>query len=234
MINYCKFVNSVNECYNEIYNIPIAKKIIDYSSYSLQYIYSTLINKKLEPMSSYWISSIILSKGHTIVNEMKILQHYEFINNPLDIVGEVTIIEKCFNETCDSLDTIVLNSQNYVEGLVKMKIGKSYVYRVFDNTSGFFSDFELPLISSSVKFLTIEYIHPIMNKTIFIELDNSVYFENNQILSAAFIKLYLEHQSELYHFDFDYILKVMDNNLKTFSLKFDKSVLLLADEYKIV
>jgi hypothetical protein len=76
---------------------------------------------------------------------MKILQCYEFIKDIND-----SIIEKTYNDTCDALDTIIINNQNHIEGLVKMKIGDNYVYRVFDNTSGFFSDFKFMIPSFHV------------------------------------------------------------------------------------
>jgi hypothetical protein len=89
-------------------------------------------------------------------------------------------------------------------------------------------------VPSKTRLLSIEYTHPIMNKGIPIVLDKSVYYVDNQILSPAFIKLYLEYQTELYHFDMDYVLKIIDNDVNSFELKFDKSVLLTEEGYKIV
>ena len=115
-----------------------------------------------------------------------------------------------------------------------MKAGDNYVFRIFDNNNGQFDEFKLPLVPSKAKFLSIEYTHPLMKMGIVFELDKSVYFVGNQILSPTFVKSYLEYQSELYHFDMDYVLKIMDGDINSFELGFDKYVVLTENGYNIV
>jgi hypothetical protein len=238
VIYYSKFVNSVSGKYKSLYeNNLVARSVIDYSVYGANYIYSLLIGKKIEPMSSYWISSLVLSKrdkNRFIGDEYTLLESYEFIKNPLDINEGRTNFETSYNEICDAVDSVVLNSQSYVEGLVKMKVGDDYVFRIFDNTNGQFDEFKLPLVPSKAKFLSIEYTHPLMKTGIVFELDKSVYFVGNQILSPTFVKSYLEYQSELYHFDMDYVLKIMDSDINSFELGFDRSVVLTEEGYSII
>ena len=90
------------------------------------------------------------------------------------------------------------------------------------------------MVPSKAKFLSIEYTHPLMKMGIVFELDKSVYFVGNQILSPTFVKSYLEYQSELYHFDMDYVLKIMDGDINSFELGFDRYVVLTEDGYSIV
>ena len=238
IVYYSKFVNVVSGKYKLLYeNNPLVKSIIDNTVYGLNFAYSHVIGKKIEPMSSYWISSLVLSrrdKNRYIGDEYTILESYEFIKNPLEINEGRTNFEISYNDICDAVDSIVLNSQSYIEGLVKMKIGDDYVFRIFDTNNGQFDDFKMPLIRSKAKFLSIEYTHPLMKMGIVFELDKSVYFVGNQILSPTFVKSYLEYQSELYHFDMDYVLKVMDSDINSFELGFDRSIVLTEDGYTIL
>jgi hypothetical protein len=237
-IYYTRFETNVKEQYKNLYdNNVIARKIIDYSKYYIDYVYSGLISKKIEPLTTNWISSSILSKrdkNRYVGEEFTLLENYEFIKNHDAVIDGTTHMEASFNEICDIVDSIILNNPNYIEGLVKMKIGEKYIYRMFDHNNGLFKDFKLPLIKSEARFLNIEYTHPVMNKTIVIELDNNVYFTNNQILSPSFVKQYLEHQSEFYHFDMDYKLKIIDSDINSLELGFDQSVLLNENGYKLV
>jgi hypothetical protein len=238
IVHYSRFVNIVKDKYKKIYNdYPLARSIVDYSSYWFSYTYSYVIRKKIEPLSSYWISTAVLSKrdkNRYVGEEYTLLESYEFMKTPYELMEKQMICESSYNETCDAVDSIVLNSSSYIEGMVKMKLGDNYIYRIFDNTNGFFKEFMMPMLSSKAKFLSIEYTHPIMKKNISIDLNKSIYFVDNQILSPTFVKLYLEYQPELYHFDMDYVLKIMDGDINTFEIGFDKSILLTADGYKII
>jgi len=238
LVYYSKFINFVNCNYKKLYNdYPVARSIVDYSFYWFNYSYSYVIRKKIEPLSSYWISTSILSKrdkNRYVGEEYTLLESYEFMKTPYQLIEKQMACESSYNETCDAADSIVLNSSSYIEGMVKMKLGDNYIYRIFDNTNGFFKEFMMPLLSSKAKFLSIEYTHPIMKKSISIDLNKSIYFVDNQILSPTFVKLYLEYQPELYHFDMDYVLKIMDSDINTFEIGFDKSILLTADGYKII
>jgi len=238
LLHYSRFINAVQFKYKKIYNDnPVARSIVDSSSYLFSYAYSFIIRKKIEPLSSYWISISILSKrdkNRYVGEEYKLLEAYEFMKMPYQLMENQMVCESSYNETCDTVDSIVLNSSSYIEGMVKMKLGDNYIYRIFDNTNGFFKEFMMPLLSSKAKFLSIEYTHPIMKNSISIDLDKSIYFVDNQILSPTFVKSYLEYQPELYHFDMDYVLKIMDGDINTFEIGFDNSILLTADGYKII
>jgi hypothetical protein len=228
------FSDKCKKLYN---NNSVVKNCFHQSSYYLKYIYSFLISKKIEPNSFYWISTSVLStrnKNRFLGEEYTLLESYEFIKNPLNLIKNSMKFEIIYNETCDAVDSIVLNNQNYIEGLVKMKIGYNYVIRIFDNKNGQFDEFKLPIIPSKTKFLSIEYTHPIMKKGIFIDLDRSVYLVGNQILSPAFVKNYLEYQSEIYHFDLDYVVKIIDSDVNNFEIGCDKSILLIEDGFKVI
>jgi hypothetical protein len=242
------FATYVSDKYNYVYkNSIVAKKTIDYLKYFISYTYSFLINKKIEPMRTNWISSYVLSKSNEtnkylddnkyFEQEFVLLESYEFIDNPYKHETSKLVCEINYNDIYNAVNYFINIREAYSEGLVKMKLGDNYVYRVIYNSNNKKKDineFVMPLVPSKTKFLSIEYTHPIMKNDIIIDLDKSIYFVNNQILSATFIKLYLEHQSELYHFDLDYVLKIMDDNLNIFELKSDKFIMLTENGYDIM
>jgi len=237
-ILYNKIVSKINTHYNHVYvNYPVAKSIIDRSSYFIKFVYAKIIQQRIEPIYADWISTSILSRRDPrrfVGEEYTLLESYEFMKNPFAKVDDEFLCEANYNELSDIVDSLVLNNRNYVEGLVKMKIHDKYVYRIFNNTRGHFTDFSLPIFSSNVKFLSIEYSHPMMKTTIPIELSRSVFNVDNVILSQTFIKSYLEYQSQYYHFDMDYVVKIMDNDVNTFEIKSNESILLLENTYQVI
>jgi len=202
--------------------------------YGYDFVYSKIINKRIEPMQSYWIATYVLSRrdrNRLVGDEYTLLESYDFVKDPIDNVSNVEI---SFNEICDAVDSLILNSNSYIEGMVKMKMGDNYIFRIFDKNDGDFTDFKDPPVPSKARFLNVEYTHPLMKRSIEFFLDKDVYFVNNQILSPTFVKLYLESQSETYHFDMDYVIKIMDDNIIWLDLKFDKSILLTEEGYLVV
>jgi len=255
---YSRTVTTISLNSMQLYeNNVVVRNVTDYSVYVCKYIYSVLIHKRLEPLSQNWICSSVLSKrdkNRYIGEEYTLLESYDFIKNPMMLLNSGrTICETNFNETCSAMEPVVSTSETYIEGLVKMRVDNKYMYRVFrrltdsdqfngDSNDNNLSEFvETPFseliwvpIRSSANFLSIEYTHPLMKEGIVIELDRSIYFVGNQILSPTFVKSYLEHQSELYHFDMDYVLKIMDDTICTMTLSSDKYILLKEDGYQIV
>jgi len=239
-------ITSINNNYKYVYNkYPIARFLFDHIHYFLKYSYSILVNKRIEPMRSDWVASYVLSKAiesptyldnnKFFDHEYMLLESYEFIDTPYKNKNDKLECEYNYNDICFAVNSFINIRQAYGEGLVKMKLGNNYVYRVFyNNKKKDFTEFLMPLVPSDAKFLSIEYTHPIMKNSIAFDLGKSSYFVHNQLLSPTFIKLYLEQQSELYHFDMDYVVKIMDDSLNMFELNSKKSILLTIGGYKVV
>jgi hypothetical protein len=87
---------------------------------------------------------------------------------------------------------------------------------------------------SSISFLSIEYIHPDMKEKVVIDLPKSAYLVNNTVLSALFIKRYLEYQYENHVFDLNYKINIMDSNINMLSLTYPEMILLKEDSYDII
>jgi hypothetical protein len=90
--------------------------------------------------------------------------------------------------------------------------------------------------SSGMRFLSIEYSYPGINKPIFIDVDKHAYFVDNEILSPAFIKRFFDHNIGIDKdvFRSEYVLKIMDNNLNNFEITNKQYIILdTANTYKI-
>jgi hypothetical protein len=57
---------------------------------------------------------------------------------------------------------------------------------------------------------------------------------NNEILSCSFVKRLLEYQAAYHHFDKNYTILLMDNNLRTVSLNFGEYIVLHKTYYTIM
>ena len=79
---------------------------------------------------------------------------------------------------------------------------------------------------SNIRFLSIEYVHPDMERRIPLEIDFSWYVVGNELFSITMVKHLLEHQIEYYEFDMRYTIFLMDNNINMYELKYDEYILL--------
>lgn len=82
-------------------------------------------------------------------------------------------------------------------------------------------------------FFNIEYSHPNMDENIEILLNNDYYFENNEVLSSAFVLRYLEYQDKPFVYDNNYKINILDNDVNTIILNSDQYILLNKDNYII-
>ena len=87
---------------------------------------------------------------------------------------------------------------------------------------------------SNVRFITVKYMHPKMYSPIYIDLPRNYYIEGNELLSATFVLRCLEYQSEYYVFDLDYIINVIDNDIKSFQLTANEYVYIGLDSYQVI
>ena len=169
---------------------------------------------KIEPPYPYW--SISCHEG----------KFKEYISNILDTQPN---IEQQFNERLNAfMNTDTRENAQY---LFIMKIGNLCISRIYMPS-------RIACTISSEKtrnqFLSIEYIHPLMDEKIVIDLNSSLYLIGNEILSADFIERYLEYQNIPFVFDYDYSIEIMDSKINTFTIKYGQYILLNKTNYEIL
>jgi hypothetical protein len=146
---YSRIVTTISLNSAQLYdNNVLVRNATDYSVYFCKYLYSAVIRKRLEPMSQNWICSSVLSKrdkDRSIGEEFTLLECYDFIKNPLMLLNSGrTICETNFNDACGVIETLVSNSEPFVEGLIKMRVDNKYIYRVFRPLTSSDSDHQDP------------------------------------------------------------------------------------------
>jgi hypothetical protein len=98
-----------------------------------------------------------------------------------------------------------------------------YIIRTVEN----FTDINAE--ESDVKFISIEYTHALQETPIDIKLNNRAYAIGNELFSPAFVLNALENQSEPYHFDMDYVVKLIDGQVKCTAIS-SKEYILIGSE----
>lgn len=221
-------------------NNLIVKDSVDTALYCCKYIVACLYYREIEPLQSNWIctSMLLLRDPHRYIGDkFSLIESYDFMNTAS--VENTSPHEFFIENYKDSYEcsASVMNGHKYIhEILLTMKFGDKYVHRICHagGENKIADDFSLPIVPLKYKFLSVEYTHPSTTKGIVLHLDKHMYYENNVVLSPAFVFRTLEHQNEPYFFDEDYILKIMDSNINTFILKSNQHLVLEKMEYKIV
>jgi len=230
---YVKTSENVKQRGRCIYNrYSIVKTVVDHSLYIAQYLLAAINNQKIEPMSSKWICNTFLmfrDPNKFVGESYYYIDTYEFLKSSTDLPDS-------YSEAAMSMDSIIRSSTIIQEGMVTMKNNNQYANTIyFKNKPTAINDqIELPTELSSISFLSIKYMHPIMKDDIFIDIEKGYYYANNEILSPLFIKRHLEHQATNYHFDMDYEIEIIDNDIQKFQLKSNQYILLGKSTYTVV
>lgn len=221
-------------------NSPFVKDAVDKSIYFQKYLTAQFYNAEIEPLRTNWICTSMLLKRDPyryVGDAYSFIESYEFMN--LSSINHETMepffIEN-YKESVDCGNSFVTNHKYIKEILVTMKVADKYIstMRFGDTPSSLTSEFRLPTQPLKYNFLSAEYKHPLMKKSVVLKLLPEIYYENNEILSMGFVKRALEHQMENYVFDDTYSLMILDSDVHSFVLKSNQYVVLEAYTYKIV
>jgi hypothetical protein len=61
-----------------------------------------------------------------------------------------------------------------------------------------------------------------------------MYIEGNHLLSSTFVLRLLKYQPEKFHFDMDYKLKIIDDDINMFELSSNQFIVLTDNTYRII
>ena len=220
-------------------NYPLIKSGVDNTTYGALFLKSKILDYRIEPLRTNWIStSILLSHNSTNIlnSDTHYAEIYEYIDtDEIDKENLDKIFADNFKNACESAKSIALSTDKILETMVTMKRGDQYINYVFNKKDSKNTvSLEFPISINRTKLLSIEYNHPDMKNTIFMDLNEKIYLNNNEILSPLFVRRWLEYQSTGFFFDLRYNLKIMDTNVNTFDLKSDKHLLILKNDYEVV
>jgi len=140
-----------------------------------------------------------------------------------DVHNAINVYHKHLDDNHDMIE-------NRYQSLCMMKYSNKYVIQVYPCI---LPETEMTFIQSSVR-LMVEYTHPKQSQQITLTIPKTMYIEGNHILSSMFVLRLLKYQSEKFHFDMDYKLKIIDDEINMFELSSHQFIVLTDNTYRII
>jgi hypothetical protein len=228
--------NIVKTYNNNVDKNSIMNLTLEYSLYFIEYVKSFIYDYRVEPFNNNWISISYVDQDEISKNTLSFIfeETYDELDSIHFFKNSIDIVEYCddFKDWYNTAKTILIKEKKVYDCLISMRVDDKYIYKVCDTESEAFET--LPCELSNVKFLSIGYTHPELKNQIVIEIDKNAYLVGNELLSCTFVKRALEYSSNVKNFDTDYVLTIMDNDLKTFELKSNEYIIIEKDTYKII
>jgi hypothetical protein len=191
--------------------------------------------RKIEPyfkLNDIWTESYLnlnnnehhLPCLYPVSKNLKHINYTLFCLNPFEIKTDLQL--------CYLLQTItkcILNNLscfNY-KCLVIFKIKHQYITKISND------DPKFSLEKTRKHILCVEYTHPKMINSIYLDIDPGFFTEYNEILSNLFVERCLKYQTLPYVFDSTYKLKIMDCMLNNIEISNDEYMMLGKNDYSI-
>lgn len=225
---YTDILHNGKETYNYYYenNILFRRMMVD-SIEIYDNIHSIIYDYKLEPKTDkdYWININILNnkinideaKTEYVLNEKYyILENDNEKNTSLMYEHNTNIIKNIKKNDLISMLLIIKNKE------------KNHMIVNFGNEIDYMAE------KSKVKFISIVYEDPLLNKKTDIVLNNNILYENNEILSSVFIKRYIDYNNVNIKYTPDYIIHIMDDNINMITLTKNNYIKLGKTNYEII
>jgi hypothetical protein len=174
---------------------------------------------KFEPEYSPWINVTWLNEDNDTIEEY------------FDFSKDENLCQEYMNSYFETTMSLSTQKPNANSGVIIMRydnktrcniIAQNELQNIFDYSN------------SNVKFIAIEYKHPLMEDSIPIELDRSWFLCGNELLSDAFVRRWLDYQSTPVYYDETYTITLIDNNMNILKLDNTQWVVLEKDTYRIV
>jgi hypothetical protein len=201
-----------NQFYNEYTSTMIERGV-----YAFHWICASLFGRKLEPLSQRWVSYTKLTCSFDMQETYDFLEDSDY--------GDHVYSEEDF----EIIRSIAKEDNTILSYMILFRDHEKYISRMVGKTLT-----PIQRKRSNEGFISIQYTHPDMEESIYIDLTSGYYLCGNELLSATFIKRYLQYQNLPYVFDKQYTLHIIDNKINEFSIGYGKYLRLGVDNYQIV
>lgn len=223
---YTDLIYNWNTFYKKKYeNDELFRETMDIIIHFYSQLHSFMYGYQLEPEDPYWYNISVLNNMINTVNkniEYTLDEKYEIYEKYNKPVQETTMIE--YNNIINNM-----NKNNLISVLITIKQDDKYYIQV--NTC---TNMNLKFTPSTVRFLSIEYEDPLLKEKIPLTINANMFYEENEILSSAFIKRYLEYNPTNVAYNHNYKIHIMDNDINMILLKSNDYILLHKDKYEII
>jgi hypothetical protein len=238
VIGLFKIKSRMEMMFGHLYNTyPFVRECSDRIVYAINFASAKSKGYAIEPYGNNWISISTIeetNKQLLLGDQYVYSDKYHFLNPESNTSLAVNdFYKQCMDHTCEIAKSRC--KVNVLETLVTMKVFDKYLHAAYFNVDNAVqSDYVLPTVAGRKQFLSIEYTHPHMKSGIVIDIPDNMYCNTSCILSPAFIQRYLSHQDKLYFFDMNYVLKLMDTNINSFTMKSNQYIKLTERSYSII
>jgi hypothetical protein len=194
-------------------------------------IIERLYLKKIEPFYEPWCSIFYTYSNGTQYEHyinLNDTEHYLpnnhalFCLNPYEMNNDE---QKC--DLIQSMIKIIWNMGIITDTcLIIVKMKHQYISRIK-------YDSKISLEKTRKHLLCVEYIHPKMAQSIYLDIHPGYYLYGNEIFSKLFVERCLQYQKSGYVFDSDYKLKIMDSMMRTVEMNCNEYMVIDKNDYKI-
>jgi hypothetical protein len=206
---------------NELIRVPT-----DFIIWSYEMIEVMRIRHRQEPTSTRWLNVCLSGRLNSGSHVGKTLYNFTESYNKMDDLTDKDDMIQAFEEALENNADIYKDDDTIV--LMKWD-GLCKVSRVTTPVKPQTYDLE----KSTVRFLSVEYTVPQSNKSVVFKVPAEMYLQGNELFSHAFVRRLLEYQPEPFEFDFNYRLKIMDNEIKELELNNTQYVILGENDYEV-
>jgi len=238
VIGLFKIKSRMEIAFGHLYNTyPFIRECADRSVYALHFASAKAKGYAIEPYGNNWISISTIEETNLQLlmgDQYVYSEKYHFINPESNTNLAVNdFYKQCMDHTCDIAKSRC--KVNVLETLVTMKVFDKYLHVAYFNVDNDVqSDYALPTVAGRNQFLSVEYTHPHMKSGIVINIPDNMYCNTSCLLTPVFIQRYLAHQDKLYFFDMNYVVKIMDTNINTFTLQSNQYIKLIGRSYTVI
>ena len=224
--------------FGHLYNTyPFIRECADRSVYAVHFATAKAKGYAIEPYGNNWISisTIEETNRQLLMGDQYVYsEKYHFINPESNTSLAVNdFYKQCMDHTCEIAKSRC--KVNVLETLVTMKVFDRYLHAAYFNVDNDVKiDYALPTVAGRNQFLSVEYTHPHKKTGIVIDIPDKMYCNTSCLLTPVFIQRYLAHQDKLYFFDMNYVVKIMDTNINSFTIQSNQYIKLSERSYSVI
>jgi len=234
-ITFCYAITIINDFFTNLYNkFEPFKMLCDNVYIPLEYFYYTITFQQLEPKAVYWCSHSWITYNDTaLTTHYNLTERIQIMDESYNLSMLLFIYEAFtgFLSLCSNPDA---SYNNKLDPLFIIK-------NISDDDQPFYIVYQMYLppedyvyAPSNVRFLSISYNHPDMDKSIELKLGPQWLIKRNQLFTPTFVLRALQYQSQSYVFDDLYNIKVIDSNVNMFEFGINKYMVITEDSYELI
>jgi hypothetical protein len=250
---FCKLLHSIEQTGAYLYNhSDVIRYLTNYICYVSNYTYCTAMSQRIEPFGNGWTTKCWLTVDNDSLTQSH--KYNEVYNKDICLITWLfNIVDHFMTILYAQHEVVVLsaptkNDEFFMECITMIQpifIQKTqspfdendscYIVRFTplqtDASTDADADADAELKKSKASFLTIEYIHPEMDKPIDFTLSKQWLISGNVLFTPSFVLRMLEYQSSMYYYDDRYMIRIIDKDINIHDFGMDRYIELTETGY---